>query len=260
MSPVSKMVHLENKAFTLVEILVVIAVIGLLGSAIFAVTRGTGEQGRIARGLYFDQHLRNSLGAYTLGIWNFDEGSGAVASDTSGWGNNGTIYGSVYTTDTPSAEGYALSFNGSTDYVDINISPQPVYEVTLSAWIYPNATSGLVIKRAHCDGIYLSGTTIYYYVKRSDHSSDNFSLGGVQQGKWNFIAAGVNLNTQKIFLSVNGNYSEKNTGLDNSITLMSIGGDSIGKGTGSDPNCPNGTAFTGLIDEVRIYERTLGSV
>jgi len=81
----------DKKAFTLVEILVVIAVVGLLGSIIFAITRGANEQGRIAKGLYFSQHLHNSLGSWAAGIWSFDEGSGTTANDISGWDNNGTL-------------------------------------------------------------------------------------------------------------------------------------------------------------------------
>jgi prepilin-type N-terminal cleavage/methylation domain-containing protein len=116
----------NQKAFTLVEILVVITVIGLLSSIIFAITSGTREQGRIAKGLYLSQHLHNSLGSYVAGIWNLDEGSGTTTNDTSGWGNNGTLVNSptwrcasVDTDYTPSAQGCSLEFDGINNRVDI---------------------------------------------------------------------------------------------------------------------------------------------
>jgi len=116
----------KQKAFTLTELLVVIAVIGLLGSIIFAITSGAGEQGRIAKGLYFSQHLHNSLGSYAAGIWSFDEGSGTTANDISGWGNNGTFYNSpawrcatANPNYTPSGQGCSLEFNGTNSYVDV---------------------------------------------------------------------------------------------------------------------------------------------
>ena len=115
----------DEKAFTLMELLVVIAVIGLLSSIIFAITRGANEQGRIAKGLYFSQHLHNSLGSYAAGTWSFDEGTGTAANDISGWNNNGTIYNGTWrcaATDpdyTPSGQGCSLEFNGTNSYIRV---------------------------------------------------------------------------------------------------------------------------------------------
>lgn len=68
-----------------------------------------------------------------LAYWNFDEGSGSIASDSSGNGNDGTIYGAAWTA---GRIGYALGFDGINDWVDIpdDISPE---HITLEAWIYP---------------------------------------------------------------------------------------------------------------------------
>ncbi|MBA3066721.1 DUF1349 domain-containing protein, partial [bacterium] len=48
--------------------------------------------------------------------WNFDEGAGNVLNDTSGKGNNGTIYGAGWT---EGKSGSALSFDGSNDVVKV---------------------------------------------------------------------------------------------------------------------------------------------
>lgn len=49
-----------------------------------------------------------------IGYWNFDEGSGTVAHDTSGNGYNGTVTGATWTTGKINS---ALSFNGPTNAV-----------------------------------------------------------------------------------------------------------------------------------------------
>lgn len=72
-------------------------------------------------------------GPSLLAYWNFDEGSGSIVSDSSGNGNDGTIYGAAWTA---GRIGYALGFDGINDWVDIpdDISPG---NITLEAWIYP---------------------------------------------------------------------------------------------------------------------------
>ncbi len=44
-----------------------------------------------------------------VGWWRFDEGSGTIAGDSSGNGNNGTIYGATWVA---GKYGQALSFDG----------------------------------------------------------------------------------------------------------------------------------------------------
>ncbi len=49
-----------------------------------------------------------------VGYWKFDEGSGATAQDSSGYGHAATIQGAVFAS---GISNYALSFNGSNSYV-----------------------------------------------------------------------------------------------------------------------------------------------
>lgn len=57
------------------------------------------------------------LGA-PLAEWRLDEGTGTTALDAGGKGSPGTIAGATYTYQTPTALGYALSFDGDNDAVD----------------------------------------------------------------------------------------------------------------------------------------------
>ena len=69
-----------------------------------------------------------------VGWWRFDEGSGSVAKDSSGYGNDGTVYGATSVT---GKYGQALSFDGQSNNVQIpfNSVLNPTSAITLSTWI-----------------------------------------------------------------------------------------------------------------------------
>jgi len=77
-----------QKSFTLIELLVVIAIVGLLASVVLVSLKGMKDKARIAKSLRFSEHLKNTLGAYLIGEWTFDEGTGSIAHDSSGFGHN----------------------------------------------------------------------------------------------------------------------------------------------------------------------------
>jgi hypothetical protein len=71
-----------------------------------------------------------------VGSWHLDEGSGTIAYDSSGNGNDGAIYGATWTT---GKNGSALEFDGVDDYVNCGNDPSLniADEITVIAWIYP---------------------------------------------------------------------------------------------------------------------------
>lgn len=69
-----------------------------------------------------------------VGRWKFDEGSGTVAQDSSGMGNNGNISGASWVN---GISGKALSFDGVDDRASLTSPLQsPTTELTVSAWVY----------------------------------------------------------------------------------------------------------------------------
>ena len=70
-----------------------------------------------------------------VGEWNFEEGSGSSAQDSSGGGSTGTITGATYV---PSKQGKALNFNGGTDTVTVSNS---LSTKSIEFWVYPNTTT-----------------------------------------------------------------------------------------------------------------------
>ena len=61
-------------------------------------------------------------GGQLVAYWKFDETSGTTANDSSGYGNNGTVYGATWS-------GGCLSFDGVNDY--INAGKEIEFEITI---------------------------------------------------------------------------------------------------------------------------------
>ncbi len=127
-----------RRAFTLVELLVVISIIGLLSTIAIVSMNGSRDKARIASGKSFEQSLNQKLGDRLELEWLFDSVVGGVSADVSGNNRTGTA---VNVTLVPGAYGNAYSFN-ATGYVDaatISINP----DITVSAWIYPTIANQL---------------------------------------------------------------------------------------------------------------------
>ncbi len=141
----------KNKAFTLIELLVVIAIIGLLTTLVLVNTSGTRGRARVAKALEYSSQIYNALGSEAVGIWNFDNGTGTIAYDNSGYGNNGTLTnGPLFATDTPyyvvgSGTGkYSMHFDGADDYIVFSNSTslQVSNPMSFEFWFKGNGFTG----------------------------------------------------------------------------------------------------------------------
>jgi prepilin-type N-terminal cleavage/methylation domain-containing protein len=135
---------LSNRAFTLLELLVVITIIGILASIVVVSMSGSTDSATIAKGKAYAQQVHALLGANAVGVWNFDEGIGTTLTDISGYGNNGTLNKGANGTGLDwvysDIEGTALQFDGVDDYVDCgnNSSLDITDEITVESWVKMN--------------------------------------------------------------------------------------------------------------------------
>lgn len=250
----------KEKSFTVMELLVVIAIMGLLAGIVLVSLKGVRERARIAKNLDFSHTLQHTLGAYAVGVWRFEEGSGDTLHDSSGYNNHGTINNADWEDSLPEL-GKALKFYEDRGYVEVldSGSLDITNEITIEAWIFPNAWQGTgdqwVDKGAHSSkatgyGIMIYINHIMYFMLGDGSSRHDLTTTDLPStGKWHHIVGTYDGEEMKIFLDgeIHAQQSDsfKFKGV-NSKNLM------IGQGTDRDQY-----RFNGLIDEVRIYNKAL---
>jgi hypothetical protein len=198
--------------------------------------------------------------------WHFNEGSGTVVHDSSGYGNNGTLSGGVTWTQGKYGDGLAFDGTGEVDVTDSS-SLEPPSAVTVSAWVKASASPGqdryIVAKGAQsCNaasyGLY-TGTDggIAFYVSQNDGESYVISPDpgtGIWDGNWHFVV---------------GTY-------DGSMVRLYVDGVQVGSGTpetgpigyglptsddlvgGNYAGC-DAHGFVGDIDEAAIWSKALNT-
>ena len=159
-----------------------------------------------------------------VGYWPFT----GNANDLSGFGNNGTVNGATLTTDRFGNANQAYSFNGTSNYIDVNDAVQlrlSNTDYSISFWINVNAYS-------------LGGGTAFVY-KRSNGSQNGWGLGADQgtQDKlmmitsentdprayststlalngWRFVSVTYSMLNQQIKFYINGVLDNTTSGVD----------------------------------------------
>ena len=246
----------KKKAFTLIELLSVIAIIALLTTIILVNMSGARGKAKRVKILEFSQTINSSIGDYAVGIWRFDEGSGNIAHDYSGYANNGTIYGASFATGTI---GRAISFNGSS-YVSVGnsdvLNVETGDDLTVEVWAKSNGFSsggGIVSKGSWENSgyfiAYAYNPQCVFFVLRdaAGYVGKELNTGLCGVFDWSHIVGVKKGNNMEVWVNA------QKVGELKGITLGSISNSNnlaFGKST-------NDYYFNGLIDEVRIYKQAL---
>ena len=261
----------NNKGFTLIELLVVISIIGVISSIVLVSFSGSRDKARLAKAQQFDAQISHALGAYAVGIWRFEEGSGGSAKDESGYGRNGTICGAVSDI---GIFNKCLRFDGSNDHVYIASNPFEYRgeDITISVWANPDSaetTGGYIISKPWNGSgqynygiIYNSNKTISFSLYGSSGWSTNVTKK-LSTDTWHHIAVTVG-SDKKVKIYLDGK-NRKDTTHNISAWVPSAGDSNrpLSIGTLYSYGCAwgghSGHAFDGMIDDVRIYNEALSS-
>jgi PKD repeat protein len=192
-----------------------------------------------------------------VGAWSFDEGSGTSAKDSSPNGNAGTLGGGVAWT-TAGKYGGALSFDGVDDWVTVpdSASLDLTGPLTMTAWARPTTLGSWrqVLLKESASGL---AYALYATNDSGNQPSAYYSIGGadravvaptaLQAGTWTHLAATYDGSALRLY--VNGTLVQS-TPMSGAVAQsngpLRIGGNSVW-----------GEWFSGLIDEVRVYDRAL---
>ena len=204
--------------------------------------------------------LTGSVSGGLVGHWALDEGSGGIAADASGYGNQGTLQGDPQWTD--GFIGGALSFNGTSDYVDcgsgasLNINEK----ITMAAWVK-------IDQFQDWDGIITKGISQGPYAMQmwgdgSLRFAANWEApaGAVGTGTWNsnakmtageWVHAVTTYDGSTIRFYING--QKDSLEVAQNLTFGTVS-ESLTLGC----DFPGGDEyFDGAMDDVRIYDRAL---
>ncbi|MCF7865321.1 MAG: peptidoglycan-binding protein [Candidatus Pacebacteria bacterium] len=197
-----------------------------------------------------------------VGYWKFNEGTGTTATDSSAYGNNGTLTGSgvtysnVRVAPISASNPYSLLFDGTSGTgvsVPDNNSLDISSSLTAMAWIYWDGTSAednVIFDKSNAPG---GDTPNYRLILKGDGrlglwngSSAGYSTGTtVQPNEWTLVNFTIESGVTSFYINgVAAGTANIGVGAVTSYNLF-IGRDAIGR------------YFHGYIDEARLYNRSL---
>ena len=196
--------------------------------------------------------------------FNFEEGTGNIAEDKSGTGNNGNVSGATWVSNGRYRN--ALEFDGIDDYVkvydDDSLSANISGEFAIEVWINWKGTLqafDIIVQKGRYENyeyLFIIKNTgqpgIYFYSMVGGIHLHTISPDPISQNEWHHIAINF-IEDTSVSIYVDGIWKITNTDV--------IGG-SIGNGNadlyiGSDYN--GDYPFNGTIDSVAIYNRILSA-
>ncbi len=185
-----------------------------------------------------------------LAEWNFDEGKGNVARDSSGNGHDAKLYGATWV---KQGDGFAISLDGLDDWVDCGESQAIGIggPVTIEFWIRPTRKAhGEASLLGESLGTYLmtyySGEYAYWYI----NGGDNGISGALTLGLWNHVTAIFDGTRTSLWINgrlARGRESKYKTYAPANHFKMGMKGR---------PDLPK---FKGMLDRVRVYNRALSA-
>ncbi|MFA5013093.1 MAG: LamG-like jellyroll fold domain-containing protein [Candidatus Paceibacterota bacterium] len=244
-------------AFTLIELLIVIAIIGILSALIIVGMNNATQKATIAKAQVFSNSLRNSLMSGLFAEYKLD----GNASDTWGTHTAGTISGaSSYAS---CIQNTCYSFDSDDDYIELAdvADLRMITGGTISVWIYPKSygegTLGRIIDKSSSGDSGLGGYTfrnsslnrLLFVI--NDGTNTLTQQNVITYNQWQLVTTTFNDSGRKIY--VNGidktasGGNETDLPPDSTGIVVRIGNSAYG----------TTRTFDGYIDDVQIYNQVI---
>jgi hypothetical protein len=193
-----------------------------------------------------------------VGWWRFDEGSGTVASDSSGYGNNGTINNATWAT---GIYGQALSFDGVNDFALGADNPSLDFpgDYSIMAWIKRTGDGGVVWQKGCYGGsavgpiLYVDGGKVYFGNGAWGANPQLLVSVASISTAWTHVVGLRNGTAYRIYINGELDNSGTRSNRDTSNTFNWDVGARTNNGQGLF------MPFNGTIDEVRVFNRALSA-
>jgi hypothetical protein len=190
-----------------------------------------------------------------IGHWKLNDGTGTVAVDSSGNGNDGTLMGDPQWVQ--GKMGGALDFDGVGDYVNCGNAAilGDMDEITVAGWLTirstPTAWASVVAKGENAWRLSANNTATSFHFGITWYQNPNYSVNGATAigfNEWHHVAGTFDGTTLRIYLD---------GVLDGSVaTTLTIGTAATNMLISENPEATN-RYWNGLIDDVRVYNRAL---
>ena len=251
---------MKSKSFTLIELLVVIVIIGILAGVIMISTSSSIDKANFAKAQAFSKTVQNELLLDLVSEWTFDEPEVLGKTSDSWENNNGTIYGPAYQSSNSGKciFGGCYSFDGSNDYIDLDNTVYLAYNnFTISWWMKRTLSRYECIFSSSIGGsngqIEVSSTNGIRFESRINNIYDvmmptNLDLS---DGNWHhFVVLSAPTEFSLYSDGVKTFSNSPNTDTTNQafhyIGVQQLQGTYV-----------YGNYFTGLLDDIRIYNAAL---
>jgi len=206
-----------------------------------------------------------------VGYWKLDENTGTTTSDSSGYGNSGTLTNApTWTTSLPGLDfknTSGVTFNGTNNYIDIAATATSTNAAfSACSWVKFNSLTG------YQELVTIDGTTIGGFFVEKDSSSNKFAFNmhsaDVTGGATNYQALSTTVATTGTWYHVCGvftgsalriyvNGAQEGSDVAFSSTWLATGHTVLGSCLF---NGARTSYLNGSLDDVRIYNRVLTAV
>jgi Concanavalin A-like lectin/glucanases superfamily len=142
-----------------------------------------------------------------VAYWKFDEGSGTLATDSSGGGNDGVLVnGTMWTV---GKFGSALSFDGIDDLVFIGQGRlNGTGDITISAWIKSDSTGGhaypRIISNSNLELSVSREDALLFFTSDSTNSFETTSPNTFSLDQWHHVLVVRNARTNRVDIFIDG--------------------------------------------------------
>lgn len=189
-----------------------------------------------------------------IGYWPFNEGSGSMAYDESGSGNNGTISGATWVTSgCSSGASSCLSFNGTSAYIAIptDVLQQP-WSLCAWMWVPTQPYNGLTIINDLYTTLQVSPQTGEYTITLENFPAGGTSAGAGPLNSWQYVCGTISA-SGSVNLYANGAHVYSYAAGTPQGTHSSYIGAAAQSGGGFS------YYFDGLMDDIRLYNSALSA-